>query len=157
MESIIKSSTAFYDKNNFITKVKPISNPKVAIITPSKNNNNINKSRRILDLFEVDYVSIETNENKNELYNSIVFAKNDGYSAILCYDDTLDVTHDIAKNTVLPIVYIGSDKNNNFSICNPIAIFNEYSSINATIFLVQILSIKYNNIQRKLEDMQNSI
>lgn len=154
MHPIIKTTNVFYNKSN---AVKPVSNPKVAIIVPSKSNNNVNKSKRILDLFQVDYSDIKPIENKNNLYNSIIFAKNDGYSAILCYDNDLDVIDDIAKHTVLPIVYIGSAKIHNSSNCNPIAIFNDYSAINATIFLIQILSIKYSYIQKKLEDMQNSI
>ncbi len=158
MLPILKTSTVFYNKNN---KVKPVSSAKVAIITPSKYNHNVDKSKRILDLFEIDYTNITNSEDsKTKLYNSIIFAKNDGYSGILCYDSDLDLVNDIAKNTVLPIIYVGSEKkySNNFSsIGNPVAIFDDYSAINATIFLIQILSIKFIKIQKKLEDMQNSI
>lgn len=157
MLPILKSSVVFYNKTN---KVKPVSSAKIAIITPSKYNHNVNKSKRILDLFEIDYTDITNSENsKTEIYNRIIFAKNDGYSGILCYDNDLDLVNDITKNTVLPVVYIRSKKfsNSSTSIGNPVAIFDDYSAINATIFLIQILSIKFKRIQKKLEDMQNSI
>ena len=167
MIPILKTSTVFYNKTNVFYnktnkgKVRPVSNAKVAIITPSKYNRNVDKSKRILDLFEIDYTNITNSENSNtNLYNSIIFAKNDGYSGILCYDNDLDLVNDIAKNTVLPVVYVGPEKeyNNSFStMCNPVAIFDDNCAINATIFLIQILSIKFKKIKKKLEDMQNSI
>lgn len=156
---ILKTSTVIYNNTTNTVKpniIKPTSNAKIMIITPSKFNDNIDKSRRILDLFKINYTDIINNTNNNKFYNSILFAKNDGYSGFLCFDDDLDLINDIAKHTVLPIIYVGPNRDITGSIGNPIIIFDNYSVINATILMVQILSIKYNNIQKKLEEMRNS-
>ncbi len=143
---------------NTVTTNKSI--PKILIVTPTQHETvHMMTTKRVFKLFEIDSHKIISNTEDIDAYNQVsvkdicYYADQNEYSAIMCYDNRSTETIDsIAQSTIIPTIYIGNYLKP--IIGNPVVIFSEDSSINAAIFLVQMLSLKYDSVMNKLQKMK---
>lgn len=164
LKSNVISCSSFASNRKTINN-KP--NPNVLIVTPSQYETvHLQRTKRVFEVFGIDSREIVSNiycrdETDHTVCVDDICFYIDHYdcSAIMCYDSPDSKSHDfvnrIAQGTILPTIYISS-KDLKQLTGHPVVTFPDDSSINAAIFLVQILSLKYASILHKLQQMQRS-
>lgn len=163
LKSNVISCSSFASNRKTINN-KP--NPNVLIVTPSQYETaHLQRTKRVFEVFGIDSREIVSNIYCRDESDHTVCVEDicfyiDHYdcSAIMCYDHgSRDFVNRIAQRTILPTIYISSKKKDPKQLTgHPVVTFPDDSSINAAIFLVQILGLKYASILHKLQQMQRS-
>jgi phosphoribosylcarboxyaminoimidazole (NCAIR) mutase len=169
MNSVASMKSNIISCSSFVSNRKTINNkpnPNVLIVTPSQYETaHLQRTKRVFEVFGIDSREIVSSVYCRDESDHTVCVKNicfytDHYdcSAIMCYDHgSRDFVNRIAQGTILPTIYISSKKKDPKQLTgHPVVTFPDDSSINAAIFLVQILSLKYASILYKLQQMQRS-